>query len=65
MLICVLDVYFRIDELVLPGLLWTVAMPGSLGTTEKTWVRIILHKLGGALKKSHSLELFTAPGDTK
>lgn len=36
----VLDVYFRIDGLVLPGLLWTVAMPGSLGTAEQ------LRKLG-------------------
>lgn len=39
-LISVLDVYFRTDGLVLPGLLWTVAMPGSLGTAEQ------LRKLG-------------------
>lgn len=38
-----------------------------MGATDKTWVRVILHKLGEALKKSNSdsLELFTAAGDTK
>lgn len=27
---------------------------GSDRATDKTWVRVILHKLGEALKKSHS-----------
>lgn len=48
-LISVPDVCFRIDELVLSGLLWTVAMPGSLGTTEQ------LRKLGSE-SSSISLE---------
>lgn len=48
-LISVLDVCFRIDELVLPGLLETVAMPGSLGKTEQ------LRKLGSE-SSSISLE---------
>lgn len=39
-------------------------LPGDNRAREKTWVRIMLQKLGGALK-SHSLELFTAAGDTK
>lgn len=48
-LLSVLDVCFRIDELVLPGLLWTGPMLVSLGTTEQ------LRKLGSELS-SKSLE---------
>lgn len=48
----VLDVCFRIDELELPGLLWTVAMLGSLGTTEQ------LRKLGSESSSINLEELW-------
>lgn len=66
----VLGVYFRIIWMGTPGIAADSSNAGIAAdswATDKTWVRVLLHKLGEALKKSHSdsLELFTAAGDTK
>lgn len=69
-LLSVLGVYFRIRLIGTPGIAvysGNAGISGDNWATDKTWVRVILHKLGKALKKNHSdsLELFTAAGDTK